>query len=55
MCSEKRKQIIDMVLKMTDKEADILTVFRAGLRAGKQTREREKGEQMCCQSEEKTA
>ena len=55
MCREKQKQIIDSVLKMTDSEADLLAVFLAGLRAGRQTREREAAEAMQCTSEGKTA
>ena len=55
MCGEKRQQIIDSILKLTDKEADILAVFLAGLKAGKQTREKEKTKPMGCAPEEKTA
>jgi hypothetical protein len=55
MCGEKRQQIIDSILKLTDKEADILAVFLAGLKAGKQTREKEMTKPMGCAPEEKTA
>lgn len=37
MCSEKKKQVIENIKKMPEKEADIVEVFVAGFRAGKQT------------------
>lgn len=55
MCGEKRQQIIDSIQKMTDREADILAVFLAGLKAGRQTREQDTEEGMGCPSAEKTA
>lgn len=55
MCSEKRQQVIESVKNMTDREADILAVFVAGFRAGRQTAEREVGNQMHYKSAERTA
>ncbi len=55
MCGEKRQQLINRVLDMTDKEADILAVFLDGFRAGKQTIEKEIGEQRHCRSAEHTS
>lgn len=43
MQDEKTEKIIEAVKNMTDREADILEVFLAGFRAGKQVSDREAG------------
>lgn len=55
MCSEKKRQIIEKIKNMTDKEADILEVFIIGFRAGKQTIDKELGSPVACKSAERTA
>lgn len=55
MCEGKKQEIIESVKKMTDKEADILAVFVAGFKAGKQTMEREIRDPIHCASVERTA
>ncbi len=41
MHSEKTLQVIESIRNMSDKEADILEVFVAGFRAGRQTMKRD--------------
>lgn len=55
MCSDKNQKIIESIKNMSDKEADILAVFVAGLKAGKEITERESRNQMVCKSVERTA
>ena len=55
MCTGKRQEIIESIKNMTDKEADILAVFVAGFKVGKETIEREMKDQVQCTSVEKTA
>ena len=55
MSSGKKQEVIECIKNMTDKEADILAVFVAGFKAGKQASEREMGRQIHCTSVERTA
>lgn len=41
MCGGKTLQVIECIKDMPDREADILEIFIAGFRAGKQTQRKE--------------
>lgn len=51
MQSEKTSQIIETIKAMPEKEADILEIFIAGFRAGKQTMVKERKEESNIQLE----